>query len=108
MIQERGGMGIDAMTMTSCSMFLNPGCVHESDRSLIDLKFDPNRPSESGLAIVRAQRGMKTDGGAYAIGGWCQMTVVSQGHHHESVGSLARQSRSPDRVLDGMISARGE
>jgi hypothetical protein len=53
-IQERAGLGIDAMKVTSCSMFLNPGCADEADRSLINLRFDPDRPAESGLAIMRA------------------------------------------------------
>lgn len=102
-IQERAGMGIDAMTMTSCAMFLNPGCTDESDRSLIDLKFDPNRSDHSGLAIMRAQRRVKTAGGAHVVGGWCQMTTVTQG------GIITRAlERWPDEIGKSMSPALGD
>ena len=76
-IQSNDGIGIKPFELLSCDKFINPAASHENDRSIIDLNFEPKRPAESGLAIVRAQRKMKC-GQYYAVGGWAQMTTVTR------------------------------
>jgi hypothetical protein len=63
--------------MVSCTRFINPSRAHETDQSILGMKFDPRRPAESGLAIMTAQREKKF-GPHYGIGGWCQMTTLTR------------------------------
>jgi hypothetical protein len=68
--------------------FYSPAAVFEGvDDSITRFKFDPERPGESGLEIMRAQRLKKFSplGNVgvkhslyYAIGGFCQHTVISR------------------------------
>jgi hypothetical protein len=68
--------------------YYNPDAAVEGfDDSITRHKFDPDRPGESGLAIMQAQRltrfsplgnvGVKHNT-YHAIGGWCQHTVISR------------------------------
>jgi hypothetical protein len=67
--------------------YYSPSAVFEGDTSITGIKFDPDRPGESGLEILRAQRrtkfrplgnvGVKYST-YYAIGGFAQHTVVSR------------------------------
>jgi hypothetical protein len=87
-IQSDEGIGTKRLEMTVCPVFLNPAAVDESDRSIIDMKFDADRPAESGLAIMQAQREKFR-----VIGGWCQMTTIKP----DSIETRILE-RWPDRI----------
>ncbi len=72
-LQTVAGIGIKPFEITPCPAFINPYAADENDRQIADMDFDSERPSESGLAIMRAQR-VKFG----VIGGWCQMTTVTR------------------------------
>jgi hypothetical protein len=67
--------------------YCSPSAAFEGDTSITGIKFDPERPGESGLEILKAQRltkfsplgnvGVKYST-YYAIGGFCQHTIVSR------------------------------
>jgi hypothetical protein len=82
--------------------YYSPSAAFESDTSITGIKFDPDRPGESGLEIMRAQRLKKFSplgkvgvqhSTYYAIGGWCQHSIVSR----DGI-SVKILERWPDRI----------
>jgi hypothetical protein len=74
------GIRAERYEMTECSDFMSPG--------VSDVQFDADRPAESGLAIMLAQR--EKFG---VIGGWCQMTTVRANHIETRI-----LERWPDKI----------
>jgi hypothetical protein len=84
-VESAAGQDVAAVPATK---YYSPAAVFEGvDDSITRFKFDPERPGESGLAIMRAQRlkkflplgnvGVKHSL-YYAIGGFCQHTSISR------------------------------
>jgi hypothetical protein len=86
-VKSAAGNG-EELAAVPATKFYSPAAVYEgADDSITRFKFDPDRPGESGLEIMRAQRLRKFSplgkvgvqhSTYYAIGGWCQHSIISR------------------------------
>jgi hypothetical protein len=66
--------------------FITPAAAHGMDYEILNLSFDPDRPAESGLEIMRAQRSklfrshhnLADHRPHHVVGGFCQHTVLTR------------------------------
>lgn len=95
------GDEVPAFEITRATRFLCPAQSHTYDREILSLPFDPSRPGESGLEIMRAQRIKRftsLNGGDqyrthHAVGGFCQHTSVTR-----DTISMTVLERWPDEI----------
>ena len=86
-VKSVAGNGEEVAAVPATKYYNPAAAVEGFDDSITRFKFDPERPGESGLEIMRAQRlkkfaplgnvGVKYST-YYAIGGFCQHTIVSR------------------------------